>query len=195
MTDSRGRRLRRAAVAAVVVFHLLLFAVRGAVSLRGPEVRARAGALDRATERYANLVGCEQDWRLFSAPVAREAAFPAWRLELSDGSAVTVRSAGEPADSAAYFRVGGWQLRRLEDHLVDPPAEREAAAVWPLWEAAARDRAAAWRRDHPGDPRAVRRVVLVRRLYTLPRPEADPARPAVSETDLAAFAPNGRAMP
>src|SRR5437764_249581 len=103
------RRLRAALVFLVVAGHLFFFAFRNPLDLWDREIygwlEARGwcprcvGAIrraDRATYRYANLVGCEQRWVMFRPPMARGASFLGYRLEFADGTSEGVRSPNEP---------------------------------------------------------------------------------------------------
>lgn len=151
---------------------------------------------DRVTYRFANTTGCEQRWVMFTPPMARRAPFLAVRFEFADGSTVTNPSANEPADSASFFRFGGWQTRKLEDVLMEVPESREADPEWPMWVAFVRHQARLWKQKHPDDRRELRRIVLVKRRIYFPAPDEPIGHYAApEETDLIKFDPDGRALP
>jgi hypothetical protein len=202
----------------VVVFHLAVLAVRNPLDLWYNEVRAsmqnhqwdakqtwwdRFGKDERGefrladnfTWKYTNTVGMEQRWSMFSPPLARGAPFLAVRLEFTGGTSETILSTNEP-DPGSYFRVGGWQVRKLEDYLMWPSKDLASDGELPLWEAFARYKARQWRANRPGDPRQVQRIVLVRRRLSFPEPDqtsADVKPP--SEEDVLSFDATGKLLP
>jgi hypothetical protein len=198
--------LRAAAVAAFVTWHLFFLVFRGGLDLDPEGIRARLKnvpgwaavepvfrPVDRASWRYGALLGIEQGWNLFSGPLSRAAGFPAARVEFADGTSDSVFSDNEP-ERGAFFRAGGWRLRKLEDYLAATDAERLAASdERPLWGAYARWCARRWRAAHPDDPRRPVRVVLVVRTLPFPAPGDDPcSRPEATVTELGTFDPDGR---
>jgi hypothetical protein len=208
-----GRSFKGFVVFLVVVFHLVVMAIRNPLDLWYGEIRdwlqahpadSEPSYWDRYGEdikvaneftwKYSNLVGWEQNWCMFRPPIAREISFLAVRLEFTDGSSEVLRSENEP-DPRAYVRVGGWQQRKLEFYLVRPPDDLASHEERPLWEAYARYKIRQWRADHPLDPRTLKRVVFLRRRYTLPQPgEAFPEGPP-REQEIAFFDPRGRLQP
>jgi hypothetical protein len=199
----------------IVVFHLAVLAVRNPLDLwykemRGwlqthPEKPARSywdrhgksiKLADNFTWKYTNLVGMEQRWCMFSPPLARSAPFLAIRIEFTDGTHEMLLSPNEPESTTSYFRVGGWQTRKLEDYLTWPPGDLLGDPERPLWEAYARHRLAAWRAARPGDPRTVKRIVFVRRRDYFPAPGQKPTEvDAPTEKDLVSFDAEGTLLP
>lgn len=198
----------------VVVFHLLVLATRNPLDLWYNEIRdwmkehpadaersywdrhgEKVKRADTFTWKYTNLTGWEQRWVMFSPPLARKAPFLATRIEFTDGSAELLRSSNEP-DPVSYIRVGGWQTRKLEDYLLWPPEDLANAQGRPLWEAFARHKLRQWHESRPGDPRQVRRVVLVRRRLYFPEPgqSHDDVQDPTTE-DFVSFDATGRLLP
>jgi hypothetical protein len=107
----------------------------------------------------------------------------------------TVLSANEPAPHA-YFRLGGWRLRKLEDQLLsaapdDLPDDEDLL----LYEQYVRWSVRRWRQAHPEDCRPIVRVLLLKRTLRFPRPGNDPAGyDPPEETALGAFGPDGRLL-
>jgi hypothetical protein len=199
----------------VVVFHLVVLAVRNPLDLWEKPMRdwmkkhpgegktsywdrygSKIELANNFTYKYTNLTGMEQRWVMFGPPLARSAPFLAVRLEFTDGTSQTLLSPNEPDDPDSFFRVGGWQLRKLEDYLVWPPGDLAGDHERPLWEAYARHRLKQWREARPGDPRKVERIVFVRRRLHFPEPgktSADASFP--SETDIVTFDAQGNLKP
>src|SRR5262249_11813201 len=73
-----------------------------------------------------------------------------------------------------FFRFGDWQLRKLEEYLLEVPDDLQDSPEWPLWEAYVRWSVKRWHEGHPDDPRKVRRLVFLRRRIYFPPPDADP---------------------
>lgn len=164
-----------------------------------PVFQERYRKADRFTRRFTNTAGFEQDWRMFRPPMSTYVYFLAVRLEFTDDTQVTVLSDNEPNDPTSYFRLGGWQERKLENQLLNVNAdvlrdEKERL----LYEAFARHTARRWRAANPNDPRELKSVVFVRRTIHFPKPGQtfeDVGEP--TEGDLASFDPqgtNGRAL-
>jgi hypothetical protein len=212
------RYFKRGVVICIVVFHLLVLAVRNPLDLWykpirgwmqkhptdaeqgrtywdrfGEKDRSPIRVADRFTYKYTNLAGIEQRWVMFSPPVARSAPFLAVRLEFTDDSSETLLSPNEP-DPTSYFRVGGWQVRKLEDYLAWPPDDLKDDAELPLWQAFVRYKVQQW--SDSGDPRQVQRVVLVRRRIYFPErgQTYDDVEPP-SEKDVVSFTPEGKLLP
>jgi hypothetical protein len=201
------RGVKGTVVFLIVVFHLVVLAIRNPLDLWNAPIRdwvaAHEGSsraseylelADRFTLKYTNLVGCEQRWVMFSPPMARSADFIAYRLEFTDGSSENVHSFNEP-DPMVFFRVGGWQYRKLEDYLLEPPTRLATDPERPLWEACARHAVRTWQEQHPNDRRTLARVVFLRRRISFLAPGSDPPRyePA-EETTVAAFDAQGRLL-
>ena len=202
-----GQALRVAkavAVFLVVAWHLAYFAIRNPLDLWKKQIRSyleqKAGwqeggerafeIADEATHLFDNLAGCEQRWLMFSPAMARGSGFLATRYEFSDGSEATVFSDNEP-EPTRFFRVGGWQTRKLEDCLFEVPSE--SGSEFPIWAAFVRAKARAWKENHPADPRELARLVLLKRFLKFPcwdEPAGVYGEP--EETVLATFDPNGR---
>jgi hypothetical protein len=192
----------------VVVFHLLVLAIRNPLDLWNQPIRewvgthegnTRAGeyldVADRFTLKYTNLVGCEQRWNMFGPPMSRSADFLAYRIEFSDGSSEHVYSSNEP-DPTSFFRIGGWQRRKLEEYLLEPPRSLTNDPERSLWEASARQVVRTWQAQHPDDPRTLTRVVLLRRRIYFPAPDADPRRyDPPEEKPVVSFDARGRLLP
>ena len=77
--------------------------------------------IDDVTLHYGNFGGIDQNWRMFTPPLARYAYFLAARIEFAEGGEEVIRSENE-VDPRGYFRFGGWRQRKLEDYLVTTKA-------------------------------------------------------------------------
>jgi hypothetical protein len=152
--------------------------------------------VDDATRYYGNFAGIDQNWRMFTPPLARSAPFLAARVEFTDGTDVILCSDNEP-DPLSYFRFGGWRQRKLEDYLVyKSPEELPGNEELPLWGAYARWSVRRWRERNPDDTRIPARVVLLRRVITFPEPSENPSiyeEAAVSTVGV--FHPDGSLAP
>ena len=104
-----------------------------------------------AADQYANFNGIDQDWKMFTPPLARSDPFLAVRIVFTDGSDEVLLSDNEP-DPRSFFRFGGWRQRRLEDVVVwgRSPVLSAAYVRWSVRR---------WRERRPDDPRTPRRVV------------------------------------
>ena len=219
------RYARGCVIFVVVVFHLFLLVVRNPLDLWYKDIRdwtMRVPAwdvresdedpppptwwdryseefklVDRFTWKYANLVGCEQGWSMFTPPVARGANFLAVRLEFRDGTSELLLSDNEPVDPTRYFRLGGWQTRKLEDYLMWPPNDLASdPKSRSLWENNASHAIHKWRAASPDDSREVARVVFLRRRIAFPKPGETYDDPdARTEEDFATFDAEGRLLP
>ncbi len=146
---------------------------------------------DHLTYRFGNGVGFEQNWVMFSPPMARRAPFLGTRYEFTDGSSVTVPSDNEP-DPARFFRVGGWQMRKYEDYMMKG-IDSEANDEYPMWAAYVRSLARRWQDRNPDDPRELKRIVLIKRYIEFPPPEKPPGvYDPPDPRDVTAFTPDGR---
>ena len=144
--------------------------------------------VNAAADRYANVNGIDQDWKMFAPPLARSDPFPAVRIVFTDGSDETVLSDNEP-DPRGFFRFGGWRQRRLEDVVVwgRSPILSTAYVRWSVRR---------WRERHSGDPRTPERVVLLRREWGFPEPGTDPAALGpVEVSPIGEFLPDGSSVP
>jgi hypothetical protein len=152
---------------------------------------------DRFTWKFTNTVGLEQRWTMFSPPMARKGDFLAVRLEFTDGSQEMIRSDNEPTDPTSYLRVGGWQIRKLEDYLAWPSESALSdAKEKKLWEGYARHVIKKWRDARPNDPRTLSLVVFVRRRLYFPEPgQTHKDVPPPYEKDVATFDANGKLLP
>ncbi|MFQ3652443.1 MAG: hypothetical protein SNJ75_19180, partial [Gemmataceae bacterium] len=160
-------------------------------------VRPAYRFLDELTHRYAQTTGTEQRWVMFTPPLARRAPFLAVRLEFADGSSVVVPSDNEPRDPADFLRIGGWQIRKLEDVIIDIPVTRgESNSEWPMWEAYIRWRVRHWKNTFDDTDREPVRVVLLKRVILFPGPFEPPNRYALGEPEeLLSFTPQGKLLP
>jgi hypothetical protein len=152
--------------------------------------------VNNAADRYANFNGIDQNWKMFTPPLARSDAFLAARLEFTDSTQDVLLSDNEP-DPRGFFRFGGWRQRRLEDILVYKTGSRLADDPdLPLCEAYARWSIHRWRERHQDDPRTLLRVVFLRREVAFPAPGTDPNvfAPAVV-SPIAVFLPDGSLAP
>jgi hypothetical protein len=128
--------------------------------------------VDRWTERYENGLGVEQGWCMFAPPIARAAPFLTTQLQFDDGETEIIPSANEQIPGQTFFRLGGWRQRKLEDKLAYMnPDDLVTARDLPLWKAYVRWRVRDWRAAHPGDPRQIVRVDLIRRRVPFPNPD------------------------
>jgi hypothetical protein len=161
--------------------------------------RERYKKADRFTWVYTNAVGLEQRWTMFSPPMARKGDFLAVRLQFTDGSQETLYSDNEPRDPTSYFRLGGWQFRKLEDYLAWPGEGALSDARNPerrLWESYARYAIGRWKQARPNDPRQVRSAVFVRRRLYFPEPgQTHDDVPPPYEKDVATFDADGKLLP
>jgi hypothetical protein len=147
---------------------------------------------DDFTYRFTNLVGIEQRWVMFGAPLSRDVDFLTVRLEFTDASQEVLLSANEP-NPTRYFRFGGWQVRKLEDYLLGVPRNMDTDPRKPQWEGYARYKHHQWRELRPGDPRQLSQIVFVRRRIYLPEPNQDFADVAPPrEWDLVVFDAKGK---
>jgi hypothetical protein len=201
------RWIKGTAVFLIVVFHLVVLAIRNPLDLwyepmrdwvdaRGnPRYSEYFRLADRFTWNYTNLVGCEQRWVMFGPPVARSAPFLACRYEFTDGSVERVLSEQE-LEPTSFFRIGSWQQRKLEDYLLGPPERLAKDPERPLWEAYVRHAVRTWQAKHPDDPRTLARVVLLCRDISFPAPDDKSRRyDPPEETTLAVFDAQGRLLP
>jgi hypothetical protein len=152
--------------------------------------------VDDTTLHYGNFAGIDQNWRMFTSPLARYDYFLAARIEFVEGGDEVIRSENE-VDPRGYFRFGGWRQRKLEDYLVTNKSE-----LWPgndelpIWEAYARWSVRRWRERFPDDTRTPAHVVLIRRDFNFPKPTEDPAAFAEPEVyTIGTFLPDGRLVP
>jgi hypothetical protein len=192
-------------VFAIVAWHLAVLLVRNPLDLWYRPIRDWAKEqpwwerhgntfkrVDTVTWKYANFVGCEQGWCMFSPPMAERAPFLAVRIDFDDGSSELMCSDNEP-EPTSFFRVGGWPLRKLEDRLGgNCPDEGAPAREWALHSAYVRAALRRWHQESPDDQRQPRRLVLLRRYIYFPRPGQPPHFDAPYERRLATFYPDGR---
>jgi hypothetical protein len=164
--------------------------------LDNKEFRERFEKADRLTNRYVNMVGFEQDWCMFAPEMARKVDFLAVRLEFEDNSAETILSPNEPKDPACYFRVGGWQVRKMENYLMKPTSSAlRDETQRQFYEGYVRHVLRHWQAAHPDDPRRLESVVLIKRSIYFPAPDrryADVPWPEPGGKDLAVFDARGR---
>jgi hypothetical protein len=184
---SNRKRWVGAVVFVFVVWHLFFLLLRNPLDLwwdpikdwlteKGlwSRVEPIFGPVDRATWKYGNFFGIDQGWTMFPPPLARSVTFLAARLEFTDGTQDTVYSPNEP-NPTAYFRLGGWRQRKLEDYLTRVNAgELAGHKELPLWEAYVRWCIQRWYQANPGDSRQLEKVVLLKRTLVLPKPGEDP---------------------
>jgi hypothetical protein len=173
-------------VPAFVVWHLAFLAFRNPVSLwqdafdawvartrgKGPAAQVLASALDR-TDRafiaYEHALALDQGWRMFAAPLARTAPFPAVIVRFEDGGELELRSENEPAAPDRFvWREGRTRLRKHEAQIVSSELERYGLSEY--WSRYLLWKCRRWRDAHPHDARPVRELVLIRRRYMLPEP-------------------------
>ena len=180
--------MKRLLVLAFAGWHLAFLLFRNPVSVRqasfdawvserraGSSWAGRAAAevldgLDRAFMRYEHALGLDQGWRMFVAPLARDVAFPAVRIELDDGTSVTLRSENEPADPDGFFlRPAKERLRKHETQVVS--SELADMGLSSYWDRYLTLTCRQWRAAHPEDGRRVVGLTLLRRSYSLPAPD------------------------
>jgi hypothetical protein len=192
----------------IVVAHLLFFVIRNPFDLWHKEMTTwlkdrgywakwskPIQKIDYGTYYFANFVGCEQRWVMFSPPMAKGANFLGFRLEFDDGSQELVTSPNEPTP-ARFFRFGGWRMRKYEDTLMWPDEDLAKSPEYPFWQAYIRRIAQQWRLDHPEDARKLERIVLLRRRIIFTTPEETPGTyNPPSQVDVATFDPEGKVIP
>jgi hypothetical protein len=160
-------------------------------------VKERYEKADALTKRYVRMAGFEQDWCMFSpgrSGMSRDVYFLAVRLEFADNSSELIFSQNEPQDPSHYLRIGGWQIRKLENYVMKPTSrELEDPKDSRFYGGYARHVAERWRQDHPSDPRELRSIYFVRRWVFFPAPgqcHKDVDEPI--STDVAVFDAQGR---
>jgi hypothetical protein len=168
--------------------------------LEDERFRDRYEKANRLSYRFVNMVGLEQDWCMFGAPLARYVTFLAVRLEFEDGTSELVFSLNEPADPTRYLRIGGYQIRKMEGYLMRPTsAELRDPKQAQFYEGYARHVLRNWRQAKPNDPRELQSIVFVRRKLRFPEPGQRHADvPPPHEDDVAAFdaqGKNGKTLP
>jgi hypothetical protein len=159
-------------------------------------VRPILDPIDDATRHYGNFAGIEQNWQMFTPPLARYTYFLAARIDFAEGGEEVIRSENE-VDPRGYFRFGGWRQRKLEDYLVSKKGELwQGNEELPLWEAYVRWSVRRWRERFPDDLRTPKEVVLFRRDFNFPKPTEDPSVFAEPEVyTVGVFLPDGRLAP
>lgn len=178
-----------------------LFALYGETIEKSGFVQPAIRSLDHCLASYGNLTGVPRGWAMFASPLSREASFLTAWLEIEDGSSVVYRFETEPDDPRAYFRIGGWRMRKLNDCLVYTTAEQlPHEDDLPLYEAYVRHCIRRWNnaeieraRDLEARPaRRVEHVGLIRRRLSFTGPKDPPGmiRPPRTER-LGTFTPNG----
>jgi hypothetical protein len=198
------RECKIAVVVLFVVWHLFFLLLRNPLDLWGSEIqstlenRLPAGLpvyrwIDRATWRYANFLGLEQGWDMFTPPLARGASYLAARLEFTDGTDLLFLSENEP-DPKSYLRMSGWRQRKLEAILLRAkPSELSQSEDLPVFEAYARWTIQRWQEGSPDDMRTPKQVVLLRRRIAFPGPDQNPAEFEEAEVSLiGTFSPEGK---
>lgn len=205
------RLLKSTAVFAFVCWHLFFLFLRNPADLWEKEVKKKWGDHDywkeiepyyepanRWTDRYGNLFGLDQGWKMFTPPIARKSWFLTARLHFSDGSSDLLPSEND-LGTKSYVRIGGWRQRKLEDEgleIFDTAAELRAdKEELALWEAHARWSLERWRTLHPNDSRTVEKVALFLRRMTFPKPEEDPTEIRILDQGvIAEFNADGRLL-
>lgn len=202
----------------VVAWHLFFFAVRNPLDLWDDAITSwlrRAGwfyrdsdtvpehawnvrpgyrFFDELTFRYANTVGVEQRWVMFTPPMAQRAPFLAVRFEFDDDSTELVKSANEPTPHQ-FFRFGDWQNRKYEDAIMEIPDRKgDDNPEWPMWVQFVRRVVARWKAKHPDDTRRMVRVVLVKRFIDFPNPDQPSDQYTYDTEDLVTFDPEGKLL-
>lgn len=154
-------------------FDAWVSAQRAGPSWTGRALATLADGVDRAFMTYEHALGLDQGWRMFVAPLAREAAFPAVGIDLDDGSNVLLRSDNEPDDADRFFwRPAMERLRKHETQIAS--TELEDMGLESYWERYLQWQCRRWRTAHPNDSRRVVGLVLLRRTFALPRPDQHP---------------------
>lgn len=195
----------------LVAFHLFYFVTRNILDISYKETLnwleeneypdgwiSAYKRLDRFTYHFGNRVGCEQDWYMFSPPMAREAPFILYRLVFTNGETLDISTPTEP-DPDWYFRLGGWQIRKFEEYLIRRKGMEKGPGTDPehvIWEGRARYIIRNWRAHNPDDPRQVQRLVLLRRIqYFIDWEEGPEDRKSPTEEVIVRFGPDGRFLP
>ena len=179
---------------AFVGWHLVFLLFRNPISVqeqafedwlarRHAVVRAPIDALNRMFVAYEHALALDQGWRMFVAPLARDAPFPAVLIAFDDGTSEIVRSDNEPSDPNGFvLRRAQPRLRKHETQVASTElAELGLGAYWSRyleWQCRR------WRRAHPSDGRRVVELSLLRREYALPAPGAREPGVGAPETFL-----------
>lgn len=200
------RQIRAILIVGFVVCQLLFMVGRGALDLFYDEftgwlkqrpwyrkVKPAFTRVESATRKYGNFLGIEQGWRLFPGPMARYDLFLAARIEFTDDTEAMIYSENEP-DLKAFFRVGGWRLRKMEDYLAfNVPDDMAESDDLPTWSAYACWCLRRWQAANPEDGRVPRAICLVNRQINFPEPGSPPcSHGEVEMTTIAVFDPEGR---
>jgi hypothetical protein len=157
-----------------------------------PTVGSTFKSIDWITESYDCFTGAEQGWTMFGSPLAGGVNFLTVQLEFTDDTTEEIRSENE-YDPTSYFRVGLARVRKLEDGLSGTKADDiRSSSNRPTFEALVRWKLRAWRLRNPDDKREVKRILLVKRRITFPRPGEDPTHfEKATTTEYAEFDANG----
>lgn len=149
---------------------------------------------DRFSYKFCNGVGLEQDWCMFGAPMARTVKFLAVRLEFEDDTSELIFSPNEPADPTRYFRIGGYQIRKMEGYLMKPSfSDLRDPVQAQFYEGYARYVARKWQQAHPNDQRKLRSIVFVSRKWRFPEPNQKYANlPPPHSEDVVIFDAQGK---
>ena len=124
-----------------------------------------------AVVTYESHLGIDQAWKMFSSPVWKKTPFLAVRIEFDDGGSELMLSDNEPRDVQRYFKTTMARLRKLEDHLLELSENDYRYAMCKRY---AQWRVDRWLEANPQEHRRPVRVVLLKRVYQVPGPDADP---------------------
>lgn len=185
----------RIALGLLVVAQLLFLGTAnllGVVESYSPEMLRRPllRTVRAVVRPWADWTGQPQNWSLFAPSVGEDVVFPAVELRWRDGRPpLLFRSDNEPDDRRAFFRLGGFRLRRWESLLTSTVPAPDAVAPgnrdewnrdlddilrrqWRRCHAYLVRRREQFRSEQDGD--SPDEVVLLVRRYRIPPPDRIP---------------------
>lgn len=201
--------LKSVAVFLFVAWHLFFLVTRISIDLGGDAFEDFAEGsgwwesvepvyqwTEETTRKYETTLEHNQEWVMFTSPLARSCGFLAVRIEFSDGSSALVRSENEPDDPSHFFRIGRARQRKFEDWLVRESNDaRRGGYRGPLWEQTVRRYLLRWQEENPDDPRTPQRLVMVCRRFAIPSPDEEPGSyPEATVREVAAFDADGNLL-
>jgi len=165
--------VKRSLIFCFVVWHLIFLFATNAKIADDLTFLPALGNDDESNivQQYGSYLSIDQAWGMFSSPVWKKTPFLAVLLEFDDGSRELMWSDNEPRDVQRYFKTTMARLRKIEDHLLGLSENDYRYAMWKRY---AHWRVDRWLDANPDEPRRAVRVVLLKRVYQVPGPDADP---------------------